>query len=114
MMKIFAVFFVLILSIQYVCLAHDPSKIDVEFNPKNNVLAVYVTHDTDDPLAHGVKEVSVYLNDKAIITQEILRQDDEMGLMVNYRVNGVSNGDIIKVKALCNMGGEVAGELKAE
>ncbi len=114
MAKIFAAFSVLILSVHSVSFAHAPSNIDAEFNPKNKVLAVYITHDTDDPLAHGVKDLNVSLNGKVIITQEILRQDDERGVMLNYRINGVVKGDLLGVKASCNMGGEAAGELTAE
>jgi hypothetical protein len=113
MMKALSLF-VLICFVPTVSYAHPPEKVEVAINPDKKVLAVYVTHKTDDVAKHSVKKVSLSLNGTDKIVQKISRQDDETGLMVNYRLPEVVPGDDVEVRAVCDTGGETSGKLKVE
>lgn len=105
---------VLICSVPAVSYAHPPEKVEIAVNTDKKTLAVYVTHKTGDTAGHSVKSVSLSLNGTEKIIQQISRQDDETGLMVNYRLPEVVPGDDVEVRAVCDTGGETSGKLKVE
>lgn len=113
-MKKALLFFTLICSVPTAAYAHSPEKVDVAINPDKKVLAVYVTHKTDDIVKHSVNKVSVSLNGTNKIVQEISKQDDETGLLLNFRIPEVVLGDNVDVKAVCGTDGETSGKLKVE
>jgi len=87
--------------------AHTPADMKLSYNPETRVLTVKIEHAVIDPKTHFIKRVIVKLNEKAIYTHNIKRQDDKYRQILEYPILNAKNGDEISVEAYCNQGGKI-------
>jgi hypothetical protein len=83
--------------------AHPPSEMTVIYNDRVEVLTVSIYHDVKDKVAHRVEMIEVYLNNALVIERPIAEQPRDR---FNERFAlKASEGDVIRVKACCNLEG---------
>jgi len=90
--------------------AHSPSNMDLSYNATSKELGVSLSHQVSDPNSHYVFNVVVYINNVVTINQNYSSQP---GSSFDYQFNvvNVSDGDVIKVTALCNLGGSITEQI---
>ncbi len=93
---------------------HAPKKIEAEFNLDDHVLTVTVYHQVKDAAKHFVEEISVELNGKDIIEQELFAQETPEEQTVLYRITDAGPGDKITISAECSMAGEKEVTIKVK
>lgn len=94
--------------------AHSASEVKADFNEGTKILNVKYAHSVKDPENHFISAVSVDLNGKEIISQKLIKQDDNKNGSVLYKIPGAKAGDKIIVKTKCNKGGSKNFELTVE
>jgi len=92
--------------------AHAPSKVDLEFNLDNQVLTVNISHQVKDAVKHHVNQVTVDLNGKVVIKQDLLAQEGLASEMLVYRLTDAGVGDTIAVTATCSISGKTTASIK--
>jgi desulfoferrodoxin (superoxide reductase-like protein) len=105
------IFFILI-SISFLLLhsraavAHPPSKIVLEFNAETSILKVAMTHEVKDAAKHYIEKIEIKLNDKEILVQDFLTQQDTEEQTALYHIHDAKQGDTLEVTAHCNVFGK--------
>ena len=83
--------------------AHPPS--EIQLTSQGRVVTIKVLHHTQDVLKHFIVEVSVLQNDKLILKQTFSQQSDADEQDAIYTIPSLKAGDILTVKATCNIFG---------
>ena len=65
------------LSLPHLVLAHSPEKVDVYYDFKSQTLVVKITHPSNNPDRHFVKEVEVKKNGQVVQRGEYTKQDGQ-------------------------------------
>lgn len=94
--------------------AHPASKVEAKFDLVKKVLSVEFLHSVKDNSKHYITEVTVALNGKEIIKQNINIQDDNKKGDLVYKITEAKDGDTFKINTRCNKGGKKGFELKIE
>jgi hypothetical protein len=81
---------------------------------QKKVLSVNFMHSVKDNSKHFITEVTVSLNGKEIIMQNINIQDDNKKGDLLYKIPETKIGDIFEINTKCNKGGKKGFELKIE
>ncbi len=90
--------------------AHPPGEMTVIYNERVEILTVSIYHDVKDKVAHRIEMIEVYLNNALIIERPIAEQPRDR---FNERFAlGATEGDVISVKACCNLEGCVERTLE--
>jgi len=93
-------------------LAHPPSDIKINYNPKTQLLSITVDHQVENPKPHYIKEIEVFLNGKKIILQNFNQQAGQLVQVAIYQVYGLIPGDKIGVEAECSRFGSLRKDFK--
>jgi desulfoferrodoxin (superoxide reductase-like protein) len=100
------VFFVValfILSLPHMALAHNPEKVDVFYDFNTKTLAVKITHISNTPDRHYVKEVTVKKNGQVVQRGTYTKQDGDT-FTYTYKMQATAE-DVIEVTATCSIHG---------
>jgi desulfoferrodoxin (superoxide reductase-like protein) len=91
------------LSLPQLVLAHSPEKVDVYYDFKSQALVVKITHPSNNPDRHFVKEVEVKKNGQVVQRGVYTKQD---GNVFTYTYKMIATGeDVIEVTASCSIHG---------
>ena len=85
--------------------AHGPRVITLDFDSALHLLTVDVDHSVTDSAKHFVNKIEVFLNDSLVITQDMMQQLSRTTQKVSYIIIDAASGDVVRVKATCNMFG---------
>lgn len=94
--------------------AHSASEVKADFNEGTKILNVKYAHSVKDPASHFISTVTVDLNGKEIISQKLMKQDENKNGSVLYKIPEAKAGDKIVVKTKCNKGGSKNFEMTLE
>ena len=112
MRKIFIILCLTVVSLPVSRLyAHSPEKVALSYDQDARVLTAEVVHPVANPGRHYVDRVEVLLNGKRIVEKEPSRQD-ATGVTEVFPLTDVQSGDIVKVIAFCNRGGERSEQIQ--
>jgi desulfoferrodoxin (superoxide reductase-like protein) len=87
--------------------------VQVTYDPYSQTVRVQVVHGVGNPKEHYIGKVTVLINGREAIRQELARQDGPAGVTVSYRLPDAGPGDVITVEAYCNMGGDLRQNVTA-
>ncbi len=91
------------LSLPHLALAHSPQKVDVSYDSKSQTLAVTITHTSNTPDRHFVKEVVVKKNGQVVQRGEYTKQAGDT-FTYTYKM-AATGADTIEVTAFCSIHG---------
>jgi hypothetical protein len=111
--KLTALLFALAVGLAFPALAHPPSDIVLDFNPKTATLNVKVMHNVMDPAMHYIKTVTVTVDGKEAAVKKITSQTSKATQETAIELKGVTKGSKITVKAECSIAGSKQAELTA-
>lgn len=106
MRKIFLFVLAVILCSTQLSYAHSPSNIEANFDPETSEVSVVVYHDVNDPKTHYIKKISVFVNNMQVLQDEYSQQTNNMDQPAVYELRDLKTGDIVTVKAFCNISGQ--------
>jgi hypothetical protein len=107
-----------LLSLVLLCLpfasakAHPPSQIDPSYNVQTKIVSADIKHNVSDPQKHYINKVVVYLNKKVIAEKKYTNQVSMTDQLFESLPLDLKAGDIIKIKATCNILGSKTVKLK--
>jgi desulfoferrodoxin (superoxide reductase-like protein) len=85
--------------------AHPASNIDFNYIKESQQVEIKVGHVVGDRISHYIKNITIYLNGKKIITQNAESQVDKKKQEVLYKIIDLKENDVIKVEVQCNKHG---------
>ncbi len=91
-------------------IAHGPSKIALEIDDELNQLKVTLDHKVADPSKHYIYQIVIRKNGNDYLDFNYTIQPDDTSFYHTYEVN-VTEDDVVKVTAYCNVGGELSASL---
>jgi desulfoferrodoxin (superoxide reductase-like protein) len=92
-----------VLSLPHLALAHNPQKVDIAYNFQTQTLVVKITHTSNTPDRHFVKEVVVKKNGQIVQRAEYTKQAGDT-FTYTYKMS-VTGTDTIEVTAVCSIHG---------
>ncbi len=109
---IITLIFVLIASFIF---AHAPSEITLNYDANTKMLSINVVHmikstQIPDPMKHFIKEITVTVNGKDVIVENIAFQQSDNGEKASLLLN-VNANDKVSVKAVCSVSGIKISEI---
>ena len=84
-------------------MAHDPEKVDVFYDFNTKTLVVKISHPSNTPDKHYVKEVVVKKNGAVVQRASYTKQDGD-GFTYTYKMQATGE-DVIEVTAICSIRG---------
>jgi desulfoferrodoxin (superoxide reductase-like protein) len=105
MKKLFLGVLLLMFLIGSTAMAHPPKEVTAKFDLESNILSVEVVHPVGGDPVHFIESITVSLNDKEIIVQQISKQLGDSQTFV-YFIPEVEEGDEIAIVAVCNIFGD--------
>jgi desulfoferrodoxin (superoxide reductase-like protein) len=100
---VFLVSALFVLSLPHLALAHSPQKVDVAYNFQTQTLIVKITHPSNTPDRHYVKEVVVKKNGQVVQRAEYTKQAGDT-FTYTYKMEAIGT-DTIEVTATCSIHG---------
>jgi desulfoferrodoxin (superoxide reductase-like protein) len=91
------------LSLPHLALAHSPQKVDVSYDFASQTLVVKITHTSNNPDRHFVKEVVVKKNGQVVQRGEYTKQAGDT-FTYTYKM-AATGADTIEVTAVCSIHG---------
>ncbi|MDD5455248.1 MAG: hypothetical protein PHW62_07130 [Candidatus Ratteibacteria bacterium] len=91
--------------------AHPPSDIKITFDPQTKMLNAVISHNTNNPTSHYVKQVDILLNGRKIIEHNISKEDNNLTQTVSYLIPDAKEGDKISVEGHCSISGQLKKEI---
>jgi desulfoferrodoxin (superoxide reductase-like protein) len=92
-----------VLSLPHLALAHNPQSVEVSYDYKTQTLAVKITHTSNNPDRHFVKEVDVKKNGQVVQRGVYSKQSGDT-FVYTYKV-AATGADTIEVTAFCSIHG---------
>jgi hypothetical protein len=92
-----------ILSLPLAASATDPEKVDVFYNSYTKALTVTITHPSNNPSGHYVKEVTVKKNGAVVQRSAYTKQDGDV-FTYTYKMQATGQ-DMIEVTVTCSAHG---------
>ncbi|MHA1198668.1 MAG: hypothetical protein ACTSQF_04875 [Candidatus Heimdallarchaeaceae archaeon] len=89
--------------------AHSPTNIVIDYNFDTNVLTVTVNHAVSEPDTHYINQIDVWVNDILNTTEMYSRQFSTAYQIDTFNITA-NHGDVIKIKAHCNVSGSLISE----
>jgi uncharacterized membrane protein YozB (DUF420 family)/desulfoferrodoxin (superoxide reductase-like protein) len=90
--------------------AHPPEEMTVVFNDRMDVLTVTLKHDVKDKTTHYVEKIEVYWN-SALVIERVFESQPRDSYAERFSLEA-EEGDVVLVKACCNIEGCVERELE--
>lgn len=114
MKKFFLTVLCMFISINFL-IAHPPSKIELSYDKASSMLTVEVIHTLSaskvaDPVKHFIKTITVLVNEKEIIIENIAFQQSDKGEKSSFLLS-TKQGDKIEVRAICNLAGSLSSSI---
>ena len=91
--------------------AHPASEVTLSYNAETMILKVGFSHKVRIADDHFIYKITVRLNGKDMISQEVGRQSSPEGGELIYKIIDAAPGDRIKVVTRCNKGGNKSAEI---
>ncbi|MFC1752234.1 hypothetical protein ACFL96_02435 [Thermoproteota archaeon] len=104
--------FVIILFTVNLAYSHPPAQIKMAFNIEQCSLVIGIAHSVEVPKEHFIAKVVVKLNGDVVVIQKILKQDNQNGQSLAYKIPSAELGDTIEVEAYCNKSGMLDSKLR--
>jgi len=114
MKKITLIVLLLMLFISFGAIAHPPKKIKLNFNKETKMLTADIIHKVKDVDTHYISSITIYINGEEIITKAFENQSDKMDEKLEFVLDKVKSGDVIKFKAKCNKFGKKTAKYTVE
>jgi desulfoferrodoxin (superoxide reductase-like protein) len=92
-----------VLSLPHLVWAHNPEKVEVFYDFKTQTLAVKITHPSNNPDRHFVKEVEVKKNGQVVQRGVYTKQDGNV-FTYTYKMKATGE-DVFEVTASCSIHG---------
>lgn len=89
--------------------AHAPSDIKFSYEAATQTLQVTITHPSPFPTSHYIKSVEIKKDNKVLLSQNYKGQPDAPAFSYSYKIQVVP-GDVLDVKATCNLWGSKTGK----
>ena len=94
-----------VLSLPHLALAHNPQSIEVSYDYKTKTLAVKITHTSNNPDRHFVREVEVKKNGHVVQRGVYTKQPGDT-FVYTYAV-AATGADTFEITAFCNIRGSM-------
>ncbi len=94
-----------VLSLPCTGLAHNPDRMEVAYDIKAQTLSVKITHPTNNPDRHYVKEVVVKKNGQVVSRGEYTKQAGDV-FAYSFKV-AATGADTFEITAVCNIRGSI-------
>jgi len=98
----------LILSLPCAGLAHSPDRMEAAYDIKAQTLSVKITHPSNNPDRHYVKEVIVKKNGQVVARGEYTKQPGDT-FVYTFQV-AATGADTLEVTAVCNIRGSITAK----
>jgi desulfoferrodoxin (superoxide reductase-like protein) len=92
-------------------MANPPKSLDIKYDEAAQKLIVSIDHKSLFVTKHYINRVEVSVNGKTIISKEYKNQPENNPFEYTYTV-AAAKGDVINVKASCNIFGSKKAEIK--
>ena len=109
--RVLVVVLLVLLAFSLKTYTHPPTKIDMGFDNEEKILRVEIHHPVLLVRNHYINKIEVYLNDDLIIVQDFKLQLTKKTQKAGYFIFEAKEGDVIKVKAICNKHGDRTSSL---
>ncbi|MBN1389077.1 MAG: hypothetical protein JXA22_00375 [Candidatus Thermoplasmatota archaeon] len=93
--------------------AHPPEDIELMYDYASQILNITITHTTPAPSQHYIGSVEVFRNNISVIEETYESQPTVRVFYLEFEVLA-EDGDVLKVKAACNLWGELEEETIVE
>ena len=93
--------------------AHEPSAINLSYDPETKILKADIIHPTTNMRKHHIRLVKVYKNGEEMDSKYVPRQISPEGYKYETKIDA-QPGDVLSVKAYCSDGGEREESLTLE
>ncbi|PKN34911.1 MAG: hypothetical protein CVU61_05990 [Deltaproteobacteria bacterium HGW-Deltaproteobacteria-19] len=87
--------------------ATAPSDVKCAYDAATLTLQVTITHPSPFPTSHYIKSVEIKKDNKVLLSQNYKSQPDAPAFSYSYKIQVVP-GDVLDVKATCNLWGSKA------
>lgn len=95
-------------------MAHAPKKITLTFDKATKTLKADILHKVKDVDGHYISDIIIYVNDQEVKTSTYEKQSEKLNEVVEFQLEDVKEGDVIKLKAKCNKFGSKSSKIKVE
>lgn len=89
--------------------AHSPADISIDYNFETDILTVTVDHVVSTPDTHYIELLDVWVNDILNVSRPYSRQTETTYHQDTFNITA-EHGDVIKIKAHCNVSGSLIKE----
>jgi desulfoferrodoxin (superoxide reductase-like protein) len=97
-----------VLSLPGTVLAHNPDRMEVAYDAKAQTLSVKITHPSNNPDRHYVKEVVVKKNGQVVARGEYTKQPGDT-FVYTFQV-AATGADTFEITAVCNIRGSITAK----
>lgn len=97
-----------VLSLPCTAPAHSPDRMELAYDAKTQTLSVKITHPSNNPDRHYVKEVVVKKNGQVVARGEYNKQPGDT-FVYTFRV-AATGADTFEVTAVCNIRGSITAK----
>jgi desulfoferrodoxin (superoxide reductase-like protein) len=94
-----------VISLPCTGLAHNPDRMEVAYDVKAQTLSVKITHPSNNPERHYVKEVIVKKNGQVVARGEYNKQPGDT-FVYTFQV-AATGADTFEITAVCNIRGSI-------
>ena len=92
-------------------MAHPAGDVKISYDASTQLVSVSFSHSVKSASEHFINKLTLKLNNKAIITQQLKLQDSLAGGSLSYKVPGLMKADVIEVITNCNKGGTKSAKI---
>ena len=105
---------VIVLVMSMALMAHAPKKIVLSFDKASNTLTADILHKVKDIDKHYISDISIYVNDVEVKTATLEKQENKQSELLEYQLENIMEGDVIKLVAKCNKFGKKSAKIVIE
>ena len=87
--------------------AHPPTKLIAEYDKESGTLKGVISHLVKDPEAHYIERIKVTLGDVLVVDEVFKKQETYDQDVFELSITDVKSGDLITIKAYCNIEGSL-------
>ena len=103
------------LAVSSVAFAHPPTSVTVTYDKDKKTVQAVVVHGVGSPTRHYIKKVAISVNGTSATVLTFDHQDSKESQKAEYVLPAAAKpGDVIAVKATCNIFGSKEGSLTVQ
>ncbi len=91
--------------------AHPASDVKMQYDTKTKQLTVDFKHSVKSATDHYINKVTILLDGKEVITQNLSLQDSNSGGSLVYKLSGIKSGSQVEAITNCNKTGKKSTKL---